>query len=195
MVRILQAVLIVFALVAAAPNGFAAPIEYDASLNGANEVPSNASPATGFARVFFDIVAHSLIVHETFSGLTAPASAAHIHSPALPGTNAPVAVGFFTDFPFGATSGTYNHTFDTGDPSIYTVGFLTTNGGTAAGAEAALGASLAAGTAYVNIHNANFPGGEIRGQLTSAVPEPVSMLLLGSGLACLAGAGFKRRRR
>ncbi|WP_243358618.1 CHRD domain-containing protein [Fundidesulfovibrio terrae] len=194
MIRILQALLAVLVLMAAAPNGFAALIEYDASLNGTSEVPPNASPATGFARVFFDIVAHSLIVHETFSGLLAPATAAHIHSPALPGVNAAVAVGF-TGFPFGTTSGTYDHTFDTSDPSIYTLSFLSGNGGTAAGAEAALGASLAAGTAYVNIHNSVFPGGEIRGQLTSAVPEPVSMILLGSGLACVAGAGFRRRRR
>jgi glucose/arabinose dehydrogenase len=44
--------------------------------------------------------------------------------------------------------------------------FITSNGGTPSGAEAALAASLAAGTAYLNIHTNLSPGGEIRGQLT-----------------------------
>jgi hypothetical protein len=49
----------------------------------------------------------------------------------------------------------------------YNPAFVTANGGTTAGAEAALLAGLEAGQAYLNIHTTMFPGGEIRGFLAS----------------------------
>jgi hypothetical protein len=161
---------------------------YTATLNGATEVPPNASTATGNGTL--TLTGDSLAVFESFTGLVGgPAAAAHIHCCVPPGTNAGVAIPF-PGFP-NATSGTYSNTFDLTNSSVYTASFLTSSGGTASGAEAALIAALNAGHAYLNIHDAQFPGGEIEGFATAATPEPGSILLLGFGLAAL---GFSRSR-
>jgi hypothetical protein len=44
----------------------------------------------------------------------------------------------------------------------------------------------------MNVHDANFPGGEIRGQLL-LVPEPSTIGLLGLGLGSLALQAFRKR--
>ena len=62
---------------------------------------------------------------------------------------------------------------------------MTANGGTPASAEAALMASIAAGTAYFNIHSTTFQGGEIRGFLT-LVPSPGSAALAAVGIGVIA---------
>lgn len=161
-----------------------------ATLTGSQEVPANGSTAVGSITVTLDLGANLLTVSETFSGLVGgPAAAAHIHCCGPAGINEPVAVPF-TGFP-NATSGTYTSTFDLTNPVTYNPAFLTANGGTAAGAEAALIAGLEAGNAYANIHDATYPGGEIRGQL-HVVPEPSSLLFMGSGVAGLLGM-FRRK--
>lgn len=164
-----------------AANATAAPIEFVANLTGAKEVPPNASPGTGSATALFDLANHTLELHVTFSGLTTPTNAAHIHAPTAFrfGGTAGVAtqVPFFDGFPIGFTSGTYDNTFDTSDASFYNPTFITNNGGTVAGAEAAFAAALADGRAYLNIHTEMFPSGEIRGFLFT--PDT------GSTIACL----------
>ena len=194
MIRFLGFALFALVLAAVATNASAGPqvpLVYTGIINGPQE-PTN-STATGFAEVDIFTAANLMTVNESFSGLVGgAATAAHIHAPGLPGVAAAVAVPF-PNFP-AATNGTYSQSFDLTLAGTYTATFLTNNGGTAAGAEAALLADLAGGEAYVNIHDVNFPAGEIRGQLElrpATVPEPATLLLMGLGAL---GLVFMRRR-
>ena len=171
---------------ATAPYTFGATV-YTADLLSANEAPPHVTPGFGFATL--TLTGDSLAVDVSFSDLTSPAVAAHIHCCTPPGSNAGVAVPF-TSFP-NATSGTYSSLFDLLFAGTYTSAFLTASGGTPASAEAVLIAGLNAGMAYVNIHDAIFPGGEIRGFATLATPEPASFSL---GALGLIGFVFLRRK-
>lgn len=163
---------------------------WTSTMNGANEVSPTASTATGFAQM--TLTGSSLFFTVTWSGLSVNASAAHIHCCAPAGTNVLVAVPF-TGFP-NTMSGTYTNTFDLTLLTSYSGGFVAANGGSAALAEAALINGLKSGLAYTNIHSANFPGGEIRGQVALVTPEPSSVALLLAGLLAV-GAVARRRNR
>jgi hypothetical protein len=166
-------------------------ITYTDTMLGVNETPPNASTATGSATVVLDTTLNTLSVSIVFSGLIGgPASASHIHCCVPAGVATGVALPF-TGFPV-ATSGSYSNLFDLTLLATYNGAFVTANGGTAASAEAALVAALNAGLAYTNIHDGQFPGGEIRGQL-AAIPEPATMVLSGAGL--LFAALLRRHRR
>ena len=177
----------------------AIPITFEAILTGANEVPPVVSPATGLAIVVLDPTAQTIQINATFSGLTTPDVAAHIHcclpSPFLTGVNVGVAttVPAFVGFPLGVTSGSYtSQVFDLTQALIDNPAFVTLQGGIPQ-AEAALLAGILNGGTYFNIHTVSNPGGEIRGFL-SKVPEPATLYLLGFGLIALAGI-IRRRRR
>src|SRR5262245_25056330 len=99
------------------------------NLNGAIEVPVNASPGTGVVEVTIDDVANTMRVAATFSGLLGNTTACHIHGPtAVAGTGtAGVATmtPFFTGFPTGRTNGPCDTTFELTLAAPYTAYFVT----------------------------------------------------------------------
>ena len=187
----------------------AATIPFSAILSPANEVPPTASTGSGTAILDLDVVAHTLRVQITFSGLvpTAPAgspvgtTASHIHccltSPFATGVNAGVATTTptFAGFPLGVLAGTYDNTLDLTSASSYNPAFVTSPlvGGSVANAEATLINGLLSGLTYLNVHTNAFPGGEIRGFVVQ-IPEPEAYVLLLAGLAII-GISMRKRRR
>lgn len=119
---------------------------YYAYLSSAQEVPTNASTGTGYARVVLNESALTVTWTVVFTGLSSNQTASHIHGPAAVGANAGVLINFPA---VGGTAGTLT--------------------GTAAITATQI-ANMRAGNTYVNIHSTNFAGGEIRGQLGKRRP-------------------------
>ncbi len=128
-------------------------VVWNITLNSAQEVPPNASTATGTAQVTLDTVTRNVSVTGTYTGTTTSVTAAHIHGLAGPGVNAGVIVGLT---PTGGTSGTIS--------GSGTLSVANANG-------------MLAGNTYINVHTSMFPGGEIRGQIPP-LPVPGAFSLL-----------------
>ena len=113
-------------------------IHFSATLTGADEVPANSSQGKGTLSAELETVQHVLAFRVSYTGLSGPATMAHFHGPAAPGTNAPPTIAV-------------------SDPSSPIGG--------AAQVTEAQAADLLAGKWYFNVHTQANPGGEIRGQL------------------------------
>jgi hypothetical protein len=169
--------------------------QYVVSLDGPSE--PTASLGTGSGTVNYDDVNHLLQLQVTFSGLTGTTTASHIHAPTVNPFSGTAGVATqtpsFVGFPLGVTSGSFSNTLDLALSSSWNASYITANGGTPAGAEAALASALAGGQAYWNIHSSSFSGGEIRGFITP-VPEPPSLALAGLGIGAFTVRMWRRRR-
>ena len=193
----MRALALVIGLAAASVAGQAAATTYvfNAYLNGANEAPPNASPGTGFSKLFLDTDAHTMRITVWFEDLIGTTTASHVHAPTAVAETGTIGVATelpsFTGFPLGVSAGTYDHTFDTSLAATWNPSFLTNfGGGTALGAEAAFLEALQAEKAYLNIHTTFRPGGEIR-DFYGAVPEPGTWALMIAGFG-LAGVALRR---
>lgn len=116
-------------------------VAFNATLNGAAEVPAKTTDGKGTAKASLDTATKALTYDVEYAGLSGPATAAHLHGPAEPGANAGVALPFPT--PASPIKGTATLT----DAQM---------------------ADLMAGKMYANVHTAANPGGEIRGQMVRA---------------------------
>ena len=124
-------------------------------LNGAQETPPVTTTASGKAVAEYNKDTRILTYTVNWTGLTGPVAAMHIHGVADPGAPAGVVQNIIT-----ASGG------------------IRTPSATAFGATGSISATvfvdnlvireadLLAGKYYFNIHTAQFPAGEIRGQIT-----------------------------
>jgi hypothetical protein len=153
----------------AAWGGSMAALDHHAELVGSNEVPPNASTASGSGSFVYNVASRELNYSIGTSGLTA--TAAHIHQGAA-GVNGPVV-----------------HALD--HSSVPMQGMWTLS-------ESEAGALANAGL-YVNVHTAAFPGGEIRGQIlvSGTLGEGIIVGLIDTGInqghpsfAAVAGDGY-----
>ena len=109
------------------------------NLSGASEVPPVNTAGSGTVEARFDKSTQVLSWKVSFTGLSGPATAAHFHGPAAPGSNAGVVIPFA-----GNTS------------PIEGSATLTP----------AQATDLLAGKWYANVHTAANKGGEVRAQIS-----------------------------
>lgn len=114
-------------------------IAMKADLKSSDEVPPNDSPGSGTAEVTLDTDANKVSWKITHQGLTGDATAAHFHGPAKAGENA----GPVVDISANTAEGS-------------------------ADVPAEQIEMIRGGNTYLNIHTAQYPDGEIRGQVVPA---------------------------
>ena len=185
-------VMVIVAGLMAIPAIVLAANDFSATLSGASEVPAVTTTASGSATV--NIITDSEVTEinykVTYSGLSGPVVAAHIHVGAV-GVAGPVIL------PFTVGPSPFSGTLKEAD--------LTPAGGVNTFAQAI--DAIRAGNTYVNLHTALNPPGEIRGQLkpilNTATEDPVApsgspLMLLVAVFAIAAALAWMRplaRRR
>ena len=121
---------------------------------------------------------------------------AHIHAGPLvtPTTNGPVVWGFFgAPFNDNAPNDSSMTPFASGVGGTFSGKWdLAEGNGTTLTAQLP---NILAGRSYINFHTTQFGGGEIRGNIVTAVPEPETYALMLGGLAIVAGVARRRAQR
>lgn len=125
-------------LLFAAP-AYAEMLNMSAELTGAAEVPPNDSAATGMLEATYDTETMMLTWTVTYDGLTGEATAAHFHGPAAPD--------------------------ETAGPVVPVEGDLASPIEGSATLTEEQATQLQEGMWYFNLHTAEYPDGEIRGQV------------------------------
>ena len=133
-------------------------------------MPANGSTGTGFGTVALSPDQGTITVNMRFNGLSAPANAAHILGPGGAGTNAAVLFPF-TGVP-AASAGVIPEQSFTITPTQ--IGYLTN------------------GFLYMNVHNTNFPGGEIRAQLLLVPSVGTTFINANGSYTDVNGAGARK---
>jgi hypothetical protein len=127
-------------MVALSAPAIAEEMKFTAELAGAQEVPPVETEATGSADITYDTESMELSWTIEHSGLSGDVTAAHFHGPAAEGENAgPIVPIEMSDLAEGSA------TLDETQAN-----------------------SLMEGMLYVNLHTAEHPDGEIRGQVMAA---------------------------
>jgi Cu/Zn superoxide dismutase len=116
-------------------------VPLNALIDGAQEVPPIATPATGWGTFTINTGTNELNYYIAFSGLSSAEVGAHIHGSVLHGA-----------------SGGVDHALPAGSPKVGTWNYPESKE-----------AAIVFGQEYVNIHSSNFPAGEIRGQIVPLV--------------------------
>lgn len=169
-------------------------INFVANLDGGQEVPPNASTASGFATFTLDTTALTLtyeitIIGLDLDGLQTPddpnddVTGLHFHNQAV-GVNGPIDFGVLglmqdlDDLVVDPVAGTVSGIWEETDPANEALSLNIDE--------------LLAGNFYVNVHTVAIGSGEIRGQLVR-VTEPPTLALLVISLFGLAMSRLRRR--
>ena len=141
---------------------------FSGKLSGAQTVPPNTSTAVGLGTVILNDTETRITISLDFSGLGSNQTAAHIHGPAGPGSNAPILFNLGSQ---GTTSGTFVNLSAAVSPGQV--------------------AQLRAGKWYFDVHSTKLLSGEIRGQILPG--EAPANNVSGGGLRmyCLGSNEFK----
>jgi glucose/arabinose dehydrogenase/plastocyanin len=126
------------------------PTPFTASLSGAAEQPRPVT-TSGSGLGVFDLDGNTLRFSISYSGLSGPALAAHIHGPAGTDAEAPIILSLqpYAAGPVAA-SGAFSGTLVISDQ---------------------FKSLILSGQTYVNVHTVNNPGGEIRGQIAPVLMQ------------------------
>lgn len=129
-------------------------------INGAQEVPPNGSAGSGNGIITVNTTTNVLHYDLRYTGLGSAENAAHIHGPAARG----VIGGVLVALPAGSPKvGDWNY-------------------------PEAQEANILGGLTYINVHTANFGGGEIRGQIEVVDAPATSRSLTGTYTGTINGA-------